>query len=306
MRGRRLASFTSRALPIGILLVLSSFTAQSATSAELTEYRMPHIKKVVNACKTANLLKHYDVALLIDTSKSMEYDSRVNHPKLLAEEYEDEKSTTSTTATTTPTTTTSSSSSSSSKLSRWDWCKRHSAELIDHARLLSAQAPRVVLFGEKTINCGLADTAWKLDNLCEKIKPSGGTNAAPALQQEISRHLQRRANGSSVKPLVIAVLTDGSIGDKRSTRGAIVRTTRQMTHGDEVVIVVLKIGDDPKSTKYIADLDSNLMASRRAKFDIVDVKPVDLQDDTSIGGVLDDTLREREIASRPVDGTVQQ
>lgn len=72
--------------------------------------------------------------------------------------------------------------------------------------------------------------------------------------------------------MLIAVVTDGRMDDKFTFRQTIINATRQMKSPDEVLIVILQIGNDPRATAYLQGLDKKL-APKFAKYDIVEVRP---------------------------------
>jgi hypothetical protein len=108
-----------------------------------------------------------------------------------------------------------------------------------------------------------------------------GTKLADPMAEQLNSYLQRRAaSGGRVKPLVIAVVTDGKPQDEHNLAETIVMATQQLRSPNEIRIVFLQVGTGGESQRKLAKLDYGLQ-SMGAKYDIVSVVP--FRDVTRLG-----------------------
>jgi hypothetical protein len=95
------------------------------------------------------------------------------------------------------------------------------------------------------------------------------------LHAALGDYFQRRAQGKT-KPNgeTIIALIDGEPGNRSAIARMIVQATEQISHGEELSIGLLQVGDDPLATGFFTVLDNDLHLAG-AKFDIVDTQKIE-------------------------------
>ncbi len=274
-------SSVSRTIAAATLLGL--FMQNAGLACNLTEYPFPwHL--VNNSVNSAKVLHDYDVALLIDSSHSMKYEYFPAQSFLeVASDINPGRPITS-----------------SKGHSRWDWCRAHAAQLTKESLSVLNHGPRLTVFGDQSIMYKDVVNAASVSKVFSSMKPHGGTFAAKALSQEVNTYFEnRKKTNGNTKPLLIAMITDGSLSDIMSSRNVLVNATKKMNRSDEIAVVILKVGEDPKAPPTLEMLDNKLVSKYDAKYDIVDVKSFDELNGRGIAPVLADVMREKR-ASRVI------
>lgn len=269
------------------LLMLTCMGQGQGTACSLTENNLPW-KKVTNAIDTRKVLHDYDVALLIDSSHSMKYDY------VPEEEFLETQSDIAPSTLPYRSGCAAASSIAIPSASRWEWCRAHTAELTKDSMSVLNHGPRLTVFGDRSIMYKDEVTSESVANVFKNVKPHGGTFAARALKQELNDYFQhRKVTNGRTKPLLIAMITDGSLSDVMSSRQVLVEATHKMNRSDEIAVVILKVGQDSKAPETIELLDNGLVSKYNAKFDIVEVRTFDELNSRGIGPVLADVMKEK-------------
>jgi hypothetical protein len=265
-------------------IVSTLLLASTCSAATITEIRMPTgFQQQQRQQEAEDLMKKYNVVLLVDSSKSMGYSCSAAHDAFTAvvggEQKDDIASSVSDFL--------GNIGFETDDLStRWDWCKARANELAEAGKA-NSDGLRLILFGEKaSIHDNVDQQA--IEKIFDDEHPHGGTFAARSLETEFDNYFAHRKADGSTKPLLLAVITDGSFGDKWSSRRALIKATEKMQHGDEILVTILKIGNDPKAPKFLNEIDNELLSKYNAKYDIVEVAPFDALTDRGIAGVLSD------------------
>ncbi|MDZ4832337.1 MAG: hypothetical protein SGJ27_00915 [Candidatus Melainabacteria bacterium] len=259
--------------------MFSFLTQGTGIACSLTERQLPW-QDVTNKANTTKMLTDYDVALLIDSSHSMKY------------EYVPAEDFIETISDINPNINNGSRRTPSS--SRWEWCRAHTAQLTKDSMSVLNHGPRLTVFGDHSIMYKDVVNSESVAKVFTRLKPHGGTFAAHALSEEMNTYFRnRKKQGAAAKPLLIAMITDGSLSDLWSSRRALVSATKKMNRSDEIAIVILKVGEDPKAPQQLEQLDNELVSKFNAKFDIVEVKSFDELNSKGIGPVLADIMREK-------------
>jgi uncharacterized protein YegL len=249
------------AIALSLVLGLGSL-AQKAEALAVVIFSPPQQSQPAPKVSEERLaeIANYDVIVFIDSSRSMS--------KGLSPE------------------TRWSANSSSSALpagmspteSRWQWCSEqteglskqlqsaHNDKLKDHLK--------VVLFSDnykvyKNVDLASVPTFFASNH------PYGNTNANAALRSQLRDYFEARdQNKEAVRPLLVAIITDGCPDDPLVLRQTIINATNKMQNPNEIAITFLQVGIDPKATKYLRELDECLVGSK-AKYDIVTSKSFD-------------------------------
>lgn len=172
-------------------------------------------------------------------------------------------------------------------VSRWDWCRQQSLDFSRQTANVLANGVEIVPFSSKFNiykHCGAADVAEVFaDN-----RPDGGTNLAPALKKELDDYFARRdANAGAVKPLVVAIITDGAPSSTSAVRREIIEASSKMKSADEITIVFLQIGHDPDGVRFLQDVSSDEFLQSIA-YRIVRIKSFEELQQTGLGRALVD------------------
>jgi len=157
-------------------------------------------------------------------------------------------------------------------MSRWDFVLSQTMALARQTAQIFPHGITLVLFSSNYKIFPNVDMS-QIPQIFAQNHPGGSTNTAEALSTQIYDYFQRRqmANGH-VKPLVIAIVTDGMPSNPASLRNLIIETTRNMSNPHEIRITFLQIGTERRGFEQLNELD-NYLVSEGARFDIVETKP---------------------------------
>jgi hypothetical protein len=218
------------------------------------------------------LLANYDCALLLDCSGSMS--STVDMETVIASRNE--------TPTRSP--------------SRWDWCKAQIGDFTRSAEKYFRGGVTLVPFNHVFAVCRNAH--WEqLASIYERLRPAGGTDMDEPLQYVIDDYFARKAKaGGKVKPLAIAVISDGEASGEL-IRQVIVDATTRMTNPRELMITFLQVDDSTTGSSIIRALDDDLIDSG-ASYDIVDARTFDELNDYGLLKMIVAALVERKVEGR--------
>lgn len=151
-------------------------------------------------------------------------------------------------------------------ISRWEWCARQTFDLARQTSRLARQSLSVVLFDSRDRvyeNASLRSIPMIFQN----NRPQGGTNMLGALKRQLNNYFDRRS-ASRVKPLLVAVITDGAPDSPSRIRDLIAETTMRMQSPDEIIITFLQVGNDREGHQFLQELDQGVRMNN-AVYDIV-------------------------------------
>lgn len=154
-------------------------------------------------------------------------------------------------------------------VSRWEWCQMQADNL---ARMTASVLPRgltVVLFSSRPRLYNNV-TAAQLGEIFAANHPGGGTDTTAALRCVLDDYFMRREAAGQVKPLAIAVITDGMPNNPHSLKECIIKATTHLRRQDELAITFLQVGTEREGIALVSDLDN--LVGQGAKYDIVDTK----------------------------------
>lgn len=159
--------------------------------------------------------------------------------------------------------------SKSNSQSRWKYAEESTKALARRIGEFDSDGIDVYPFGSGFQKI-TGVTADKVAEIFTNTAPNGGTDFVPVLTEVFAEHF-RKGN----KPTTVIVMTDGepSNGDagKKALKDLIVATTKKLEGDAELAVSFLQVGDDPAATKFLKELDDDLVKAG-AKFDIVDTK----------------------------------
>ncbi len=214
--------------------------------------------------KYESLLANYDCALLIDCSGSM--GSSIG-----------------------------SGDSSGKRTTRWDWCKENIAAFCRSGGKYFPRGITLVPFNQQFAVSEHA-TLEQLAQIYQKLGPDGGTELEKPLDYIINDYFDRKARGGNVKPLAIAILSDGQVfGDL--IRQVVVNATVRMKHPNELIITFLQVAGDDSGSSVIRALDDE-MTEAGAAYDIVDSRTFDELSEFGLMKVIVAALVEKRVEGR--------
>ncbi len=156
-------------------------------------------------------------------------------------------------------------------LSRWEFVQGQTMALAKQTEQVFPQGILLVLFSTGFRVFKNVDL-HQIPQIFAMNRPGGSTQTADALAVPIRDYFERReASGGHVKPLAIAVITDGMPSNPRALRQLLIGTTRNMQNPHEISITFLQIGTEIEGVRELQELD-NYLVNEGAKFDIVTTK----------------------------------
>lgn len=157
--------------------------------------------------------------------------------------------------------------------SRWQWCSEQTDDLSRQLQKAikgpAGKNLKVVLFNDRYKVFKDVDLS-SVPSFFANNHPSGNTNANAALRSQLREYFAARDVDQNVKPLLLAMITDGLPDDPFTLRQTIINATKKMRNPGEIAITFLQVGVDPKATQYLRELDHGL--GKRARYDIVTSK----------------------------------
>jgi hypothetical protein len=155
-------------------------------------------------------------------------------------------------------------------ISRWDWCKAQTYDLSKQTSSVLPEGLTVEMFSNDCRVFPHVELS-QVPQLFAANSPGGNTNTATAVGRALQDYFNRRAaSNGHVKPLLIAVITDGLPDNPEALKEVIINATMQMTRPDEIAITFLKIGADPEGDALIDEM--NYLQAQGARFNIVHSK----------------------------------
>jgi len=159
-------------------------------------------------------------------------------------------------------------------LSRWEWCEKQTQKFM---RDLEGYVKTVTIF---TFNNNFTEThnagMYKIAKIYHDENPGGMTWTAGPLDQALKEYFAARTAGGAVKPLLIAVITDGEPNLPRGPRFAedevkriIADAIAKMNSPNEITITFLQIGAGFEGSEFLFALSKD----PTVRYRIVDTKP---------------------------------
>ncbi len=139
-------------------------------------------------------------------------------------------------------------------MSRWEWCGAQTAALAQQYQTAAPNGLSVVLFSTGT-KIFPNVKVQEIPHIFTEFRPGGITNAATAVRQTLGDYFSRKnmTNGN-VKPLLVAVITDGEPTDKGALVQVIAQAMSEMRRPDEIRITFLQVGNDLDGSDFVERL----------------------------------------------------
>jgi Mg-chelatase subunit ChlD len=139
-------------------------------------------------------------------------------------------------------------------MSRWEWCGAQTAALAQQYETVAPNGLSVVLFSTGT-KIFPNVKVQEIPHIFSEYRPGGITNAATAVRQTLEDYFNRRnmTNGN-VKPLLVAMITDGEPTNKGALVQVIAQAMTQIRRPDEIKITILQVGNDLDGSDFVEGL----------------------------------------------------
>jgi hypothetical protein len=158
------------------------------------------------------------------------------------------------------------------RLSRWEWCRNQTLGLARDTAPISQDGLTLVTFSDY-INVYRNVGVGKIASAFAYEQPAGNTDTAHALYEQLEDYFQRREEaGGKLKPLAVAIITDGAPNNAKRLRHVIANATQRMNRPDEISITFLQVGEDWRGYELFSDLQKRLRKDG-ALYDIVTIRP---------------------------------
>lgn len=153
-------------------------------------------------------------------------------------------------------------------VSRWQWCREQTSNLAEQTSGALPEGITIVLFSTFMRTFPHVNAA-QIADIFTRNNPGGFTNEGMAVQNVIGDYFERRsAQHGKVRPLLIALITDGVPTNQVQMREVLIDATHHMKRPDEIRLTFLQVGQDPEGLAFIKEMDDNLVAEH-AKYDMV-------------------------------------
>lgn len=143
-------------------------------------------------------------------------------------------------------------------ISRWQWCAQQSSFLAGETASLP-QGISLIPFSSSSDRYSNVSPA-SVAAIFKSRSPQGGTNLSQAISAELDNYFNKRDAGMRVRPLMLAVITDGVTDDEASVLNVIQNTAYKLKNASEIKIDFFLIGNERKGEKLIERISSTLPA----------------------------------------------
>ncbi len=239
-----------RQMIIGLccVVLISISAVRSGSTATLSEFsfNLPWSGTPAPNQKELAQLSNHDVALIIDRSRSM----------LIADCF--------------PAFIDNITRQFYKPVSRWQWCHEQTLQLTKKTAIVLPNGLTVVLFA-KTFDTYNNTDIGSIETIFADNKPDGGTDTAAALSSQIEAYFARKSKlGGHIKPLLIAIISDGCPDNPASFYHVIVKATQSMNQPGEISITFLQVGNDHRAIDLLKQLKNGLL-DQNAKYNMVNI-----------------------------------
>jgi uncharacterized protein YegL len=179
-------------------------------------------------------------------------------------------------------------------LSRWDWVGSQSNELAVAAQQASSDLT-VMLFSSGYQVMEHASPSL-IPMIFHRVRPNGGTELAPPLNDALSRYFNNREANPNTKPLIIAIITDGLPNDYPRVAQRIIDAANATKRDGEISITFMLINGQLSGNRQMEVLDSQLNTQR----DIVNLVEFDQVLRLGVKQALFEALSGRQLRNVPL------
>lgn len=168
---------------------------------------------------------------------------------------------------------------------RWEAMQESTLALVNKCQAFDPDGITVYVFSNRFKRYENV-TSSQVKQIFQENQPQGGTNLTGVLQDATNNYFKRKG-ASQTKPEgeTIVVVTDGEPDDRIGVAEAIVNASHRMKRDEELAILFVQVGFDPKVTRSLKAFDDQLRGIG-AKFDIVDTISLDDMETMTLTDVL--------------------
>ena len=158
---------------------------------------------------------------------------------------------------------------SAGMVSRWQWCRDQTMNLAEQTRFVSSKGLSVVLFSTN-FEVHSRVSVNDIPDIFRQVAPHGTTNLTEPLRITINDFFRRQTETrGNVKPLAIAIITDGLPANEANVCKVLVDTTNQMRNPRDIKVTVFLIGNSALNGQaFVNEIERNL-PKYGGKFNIV-------------------------------------
>lgn len=158
---------------------------------------------------------------------------------------------------------------SAGMVSRWQWCRDQTMNLAEQTRFASSKGLSVILFSTN-FEVHSRVSVDDIPTIFKQVAPHGTTNLTEPLRITINDFFRRQTETrGNVKPLAIAIITDGLPTNEANVCKVLVDTTNQMRNPRDIKVTVFLIGNSALNGQaFVNEIERNL-PKYGAKFNIV-------------------------------------
>jgi uncharacterized protein YegL len=153
-------------------------------------------------------------------------------------------------------------------VSRWLWCEQQASDLARQTAAALPDGLTVVLFSNFPQPFPHVN-AFVIPQIFARTRPGGMTNEAAAIELVLNQYYEHRKEAhGKVRPLMIAIITDGLPTNPFAVKRDLVEVAQQMKHEGEINFAFFQVGEDPQGIGFAGQL-TQALAQEHAKFNIV-------------------------------------
>jgi uncharacterized protein with von Willebrand factor type A (vWA) domain len=173
--------------------------------------------------------------------------------------------------------------------SRWAAAEESAFALATKCRALDPDGLTLYLFASRHRRFDGVGPE-RVGRIFRENEPSGGTDLAGVLKHAFDSYFERKTQ-KRTKPNgeTIVVVTDGEPDDPKAVMRVVVEATRRMDRDEELAVLLVQVGDDPRATRFLKTLDDDLERAG-ARFDICDTILMSALEEVPLAEVLLDAI----------------
>jgi uncharacterized protein YegL len=153
-------------------------------------------------------------------------------------------------------------------VSRWMWCGQQAMDLAQQTAAVLPDGLTLVPFSNIPQPFAHANT-FMIPQIFARMRPGGMTNASAAIELVLNQYYEhKKESHGKVRPLIIAVITDGLPTNPFAVQRDILEVAHQMKHGEDIQFAFFQVGEDPQGISFVGQF-SQALAQEHAKFNIV-------------------------------------
>lgn len=172
-------------------------------------------------------------------------------------------------------------------MSRWEWCGMQAQDMANRLTPYLPQGLNITSFAA-TYNVYEHVSPATIAQIFNTEKLVYDTQLAAPMRDRIGKYLAARHPGS--KPLLVAIITDGSPSQPEVVFKTIKYATDNMTYPGEIAIVIFRVGNNPLGLAFLQRLPGALV-NEHVRYDIVRIVDFERLEQIGLAEALVETLQ---------------